>query len=186
MTYSIFYNTQGGRRFPIPLLALETYSIQAGSTQTADELLRLFMMIASEICHVKAPSDDDIDYFVQRLQGVQDELKELEEPSETTKSFGTAFQEYLNKLTIDSTILRMTGYDFEAARKIYCELDRDDAMKLVNEYVSGLMQEGLLNLESAMYGQGGSYKDDVKSKPKANVHDLTTEEGRASLRSFGF
>jgi hypothetical protein len=49
----------------------------------------------------------------------------------------------------------------------------------------------LLKLEAALYGSGGSYKNDGKSQGSGGeapgrVHDLTTDEGRAKLKALGF
>jgi hypothetical protein len=127
------------------------------------------------------------------LNDIREEVAPSAKASETKvskKSFGTSYDEYLQRLTLDSTVLRMVGYDVDAARRIYCEMDRDDAMKLIGEYVTGLMEEGLLRLEASMYGFGGKYKED-KGGPSSGEgqtkhHDLTTDEGKAALRRLGF
>jgi hypothetical protein len=154
-----------------------------------DELEDLLCGILHSFCSVEKPSDDDLNYFVDRLKAIQEEIKDRVPGSskKASKSFGTSYHEYISKLSIDSTILRMTGYNFDAAKRIYCELDRDDAMKLVTEYINGSMEESLLTLEACMYGMGGSYKNDGGGNKGADkVHDLSTEEGKAAARAMGF
>jgi len=204
MSHSIFYN-QGkkGRRFPISLLALETYSNGHHDGITEDERFDLFISVLTEICGVVRPGEDDLAYFLERLQAIHNEIQaEVESqqhvvaPKKPEIGFGTSYTDYISKLSFDSTVLRMTGYDYSAARKIYCELDRDDTMKLIKEYVTGLMEQSRVNLESSMYGFGNSYKNDTSassspgppgpSGPNVIVHDINTEEGKAALRRCGF
>jgi hypothetical protein len=187
MSNSIFFNQLKGRRFPIPLLAIEIYSDEARHCTTEDEVFDVFFRVITDICGVRQPTDEDLTYFVDRLDALRKEMEqnETQETKKAVRSFGTAYHEYLSNLMVDSRILRMVGYNFDVAKKIYCELDRDDAMKLVNEYMTGLLEEGLLNMEAAMYGFGGKYKDD-KGGSKANVHDLTTDEGKKALKRLGF
>ena len=192
MTHSIFYSMGSGRRFPISLLAVETYAVHVGEAVTDDELFDLFVSIVTEICGVSSPSTDDIHYFVERLQEIQKELSETPDTSAKgpKKGWGTNYVEFLQKLSLDSVILRMVGYDFDAAKKLYCDLDRSDTMKLVRDYTSGLMQEGLMLLESTMYGFGNSYSEDKgrgqSSSSNSRVHDINKPEGLAALRRLGF
>lgn len=191
MSHSIFYSMGSGRRFPISLLAVETYAIHVGDSVTDDELFDLFVSIVTEICGVPDPTTEDIHYFVGRLQEIQDELSEPQAVVEKgpKKGWGSSYVEFLQKLSLDSVILRMVGYDFDAAKKLYCDLDRADTMKLVRDYTSGLMQEGLMLLESTMYGFGNSYSEDKgrgKAFDSASAHDLRTPEGVAALKRLGF
>lgn len=194
MSHSIFYSMGSGRRFPISLLAVETYAVHVGEAITDDELFDLFVSIVTEICGLTNPTTDDIHYFVSRLQEIQDELAETPETLEKgpKKGWGSSYVEFLQKLSLDSVILRMVGYDFDAAKKLYCDLDRADTMKLVRDYTSGLMQEGLMLLESTMYGFGNSYSEDKNkdrgqsSDSNSKVHDIRTPAGLAALRQLGF
>lgn len=186
MSNSIFFNQLKGRRFPISLLAIEVYSLEVRNCASEDEVFDVFFRVITEICGVQQPTDDDLSYFVERLEVLRTEMSNEDvQPKKSVKSFGTAYHEYLSRLMVDSRILKMVGYNFDAAKKIYCELDRDDAMKLVTEYTTGLFEEGLLTMEAAMYGFGGKYKDD-KAGSKGNTHDLTTDEGKKALRRLGF
>lgn len=189
MSRSVFYNQVCGRRFPVSLLALEYYAVETQKCESDDELFDVFMRVVVDFCGVTSPTDDDLNYFVSRLESIRSEVSPEPQTPKTKprKSFGTSYDQYLQKLTLDSTILRMVNYDVDAAKRIYCEMDRDDAMKLVGDYVTGLMEEGLLQLEASMYGFGGRYKDDKggKSNP-VKTHDLTTDEGKAALKRLGF
>lgn len=187
MANSIFYNMTHGRRFPVSLLALETYAIRVTEVSTEDEHYDMFIKILTSICGVENPQVDDIQYLAERIKSIKDETVEGK-ASKAGHSFGTYYQEYLGKLSSDSTILRMVNYDVNAARRIYCELDRDDAYKLMKEYLEGLLEEGRLRMEAAMYGFGGGYKDDGKggSGNVGETFDVSSEEGKAALKAMGF
>lgn len=188
MSRSVFYNQVCGRRFPVSLLALEYYAVETQKCDSDDELFDVFMKVVVELCGVTSPTDEDLTYFVERLEKVRTEVNpESKPPAKPRKSFGTSYDQYLQRLTLDSTILRMVNYDVDSAKRIYCEMDRDDAMKLVGDYVTGLMEEGLLQLEASMYGFGGKYKDDKGGRNgPSKTHDLTTDEGKAALKRLGF
>lgn len=188
MSRSVFYNQSCGRRFSVSLLALEFYAVETQKCESDDDLFDTFMRVVVDFCGVTEPTDEDLNYFVERLNAIRDEVNKESKPQpagKPRKSFGTSYDQYLQKLTLDSTILRMVNYDIESARRIYCEMDRDDAMKLVNDYVTGLMEEGLLQLEASMYGFGGKYKGDG-GKSGGRTHDLNTAEGKEALKRLGF
>ena len=192
MSRSVFYNQACGRRFPVSLLALEYYAVETQKCESEDELFDVFMKVVVDFCGVSSPNDEDLNYFVERLNTIRTETERSAPLSDKAprKSFGTSYDSYLQRLTLDSTVLRMVGYDVNAAHRIYCEMDRDDAMKLIGDYVTGLMEEGLLQLEASMYGFGGKYKDDKggpgQTDGQTKTHDLTTDEGKAALRRLGF
>lgn len=187
---SLFYQHTYGRRFPVPLLALEVYAQNISAAKTDNDIYDVLVQLLSSVCKVKSPCKEDIEYFVKRLQEVDRSLKKDEPkaaPGTPRKSFGTSFSDYLQNLSLDSAVLRMTGYDMQAASRLYCEVDRDDVMVLVADYYSGKAEENLVAMEAAMYGSGNSYKEDKKPRAsKANTHDLATPEGIGALRSMGF
>lgn len=192
MPNSIFYNTTT-RRFPVPLLAVETYSIQHEFVTSEEDFIAMCCYVLADVCKVKNPDADDIEYFLERIAEKDGEGEEPPGPSKEGKSkdsrsFGTEFHKYLGKITLDRTIMMMVGYDYEAARRIYCELDKADARLLYKDYLDGLREKGILYLDAVLYGMGGSYKGDKKSSSDVESvkHDLNTAEGMAALRSFGF
>lgn len=191
---SIFYSES--RRFPISLLALEVYSEKSPAAKTDDELMDIVIEVMSRYCGVIRPNDDDFQYFLERLSEVKQEVdKDLEAdtpPSINKMSFGTSYIGYMNKLKLDSTIMQMTGYHFENAKVIYCQLDRIDALRLISEYNVEKLETHKVSMEAVLYGMGGEYKGDASKSSSGDsvaierVHDVRTKEGAAALRKFGF
>ena len=186
---SIFYMHAYGRRFPVPLMALEAYSVDSEGASTDQELFDVLMVTLSKHCKVAEPNDADISYFLERLTKLKEEIEEnSKEDSPQGKTFGTAYMDYLSELPIDGALLKMVHYDIDAAEKLYCDIDRDDAVSLVRDYIRGKSQDNLVSMEASMYGMGGSYAEDKdESKPaKEKGMDISTEEGAAALRQLGF
>lgn len=177
-----------GRRFPIPLMALEAYAIDSEGATTDQELFDVLMVTLSKHCKVTKPQDEDIAYFLERLKGIKGEIEEnSEEEVNHGKTFGSAYMAYIGALPIDGAILQMVGYDIDSAEKLYCDLDRDDAVQLVKDYIKGKTEENLVRLEASMYGMGGKYEEDKGGSTKKDKGvDISTEEGAAQLRALGF
>jgi len=190
-SFSIFYQHKYGRKFPVSLLCLEVYSSKMKDSVTDDEIYNTLVTVLSSTCGVTNPTNEDLEYFMSRLKQIDEDMRgDGKEGAQgrVGKSFGTSFSEYLQSLSLDSAILKMTGYDMEAATRLFCDIDRDDVIKLVGEYYSGKAEENLVAMEASMYGGGNSYKEDKPGKraSKANTHDLTTPEGMQAIKSMGF
>ena len=196
-TPSVFYQHKFGRRFPVPLMAFEMYSVTVCGAQTDMEVYDVLIKVLTKACNIKSQSDPelekDIAYLIERITDVGKELNISQEKSDNvitpSKSFGTSYMEYLHDLSVDSAILRMVTYDIEAANRLYCELDRDEVMVLIAEYFSGKAEENLVKMEASMYGNGGKYQADKggnAEKNKGKMHDISTAAGFANLKSMGF
>lgn len=184
---SIFYMHAHGRRFPVPLMALEAYAMDSENAETDQELFDVLMVTLSKHCKVSKPTDDDINYFVSRLGKLKEEIEgNSAEESTHGKTFGSAYMDYISDLPIDGALLKMVHYDIDAAEKLYCDIDRDDAVQLVKDYIKGKAEENLVKMEASMYGMGGSYEEDKGPKKKDKGVDISTEEGAAQLRALGF
>lgn len=186
---SIFYMHAYGRKFPVPLMALEAYAMDSENATTDEELFNVLITTLSKHCGVAQPNDEDIAYFVSRLTKLKEEITENSEEGATYgKTFGSAYMGYISDLPIDGALLKMVHYDIDAAEKLYCDIDRDDAVQLVKDYIKGKAEENLVKMEAAMYGMGGSYEEDKGSKQdnKEKGIDISTEEGAAALRALGF
>ena len=186
---SIFYQHKHGRRFPVSLMALEVYSKSMMDASTDNEIYDVLITTLASSCKVLDPTKEDVDYFIKRLTEIHEDMGEKDEKGgvgSKSKTFGSSFTEYLNGLSIDATLLKMTSYDMDAASKLYCDLDRDDVISLVSDYFSGRAEENLVAMEAALYGSGNSYKkDSFTDRGDVVSHDLATPEGIASIRSMG-
>lgn len=188
MSESIFYKQfLDPSRLKVSLLAVELYAHLSAGLTNDDQVLAAIHQVLQSACGVQNPTDDHVLLFIEKLAGIKKEV--TQESKVPGRTFSSAYTEYLNNLHLDSTILRMVGYDLGLAGRIYRDLDREDALRIISDYLSGIQQEGVLMLEAVAYGFGGGYKDD-KSKNKSKAHDLTTTEGKrtalTALRSLGF
>lgn len=188
---SLFYKHTYGRRFPVPLLSLEVYSKNIQGAVTDTEVYNVLTDILSSVCKIKDPDKGDVEYFIKRLQLIDESLSKPSaqgrEAGRPKRSFGTSFSAHLEGLSLDSALLKMTGYNMDAASRLYCETDRDDVMALVSDYFSGRGEENLVAMEATLYGSGNSYKEDKGTKnSNASTHDLQTKEGVSALKSMGF
>ncbi|RLA45994.1 MAG: hypothetical protein DRR06_06005 [Gammaproteobacteria bacterium] len=183
---SLFYNHTFGRRFPIPLMALEAYALDSEAAQTDEDLFNVLVTTLSRHCKVSKPSEQDITYFLERLQGIKEEISNSPDGGVAKgKTFGSAYMDYVSGLPMDSALLKMVNYDISAADRLYCTIDRDDVVQLVKEYIQGKAEENLVRFEASMYGFGGSYSED-KPENKDKGVDISTPDGMAALKSLGF
>ena len=189
-TNSCFFNDKFNRKFPISLMALEIYGQLFGEEQpTEEELYTLTISLIKDYCGVDEPSDEDFVHFVQYVTKLSADTKDKKPPVKRKKprSFGTSYEEYLHGINPDQMILIMTGYDYEQARYIYCELDREVSLAMVGNYVKGCLETNTIRMEASMYGFGGKYKND-RSGEQGRNYDMNTDEGVKALsnvKGFG-
>lgn len=184
---SVFYMHAYGRRFPVPLMALECYALGSEKAGSDQELLDVLVSTISTHCKISAPKESDIDYFLTRLKEIKAEISENSaEEMVKGKTFGSAYMDYISKLPVDAALLKMVNYDIGAAEKLYCNIDRDDVIQLVRDYIRGKAEENLVSMEASMYGFGGHYEKDKKDSGGSKGIDISTEAGAAALKSLGF
>lgn len=190
-TASLFYNHKYGRKFPVSLMALEAYAIEVEGASEDNEIYDALIRVLAKACDVKSPTKEDIEYLISRITEVGKELADNKKEGDdkggkSKKSFGTSYMEYLHGLSVDSAILKMVNYDITAATALYCDIDRDDVIRLIKEYFSGAAEENLVKMEATMYGSGTSYKgDNGGKKENESTHDISTPEGFANLKAMG-
>jgi len=188
---SLFYKLKYVYRFPISLLCLEMYvELSQGITDEASAL-EVFSRVLIKSCGIREPTEEDVVYFMGRLEQINKDIQKENEKfnikESSMRTFGSSYRDYIRDIPFDRILMQMTNYDLIAANRLYTELDRDDIMPMIAEYVKGKIEAGILQLDSCLYGFGGSYKEDQSAgKENVIVHDLQTEEGRAAMRSFGF
>lgn len=170
-----FYDSRFTHRFPVPLLTFEWLHTQQPEEEMSDEqLLRWYAEACRQCCGVQNPTIDDAAYLIQRVVAAS-KLNEKNQGSESKykrKDFGAALSDYLKTLELEDLILLACGYDYERARHVYCELDRDEATHLIDNFVKELSHRHNIALEVAIYGAGGGYKG---NDAETEVIDLTTQ-----------
>ena len=183
---SLFYNQLEKDRFILPLIALESYAIKKPFCKTEEDLLSLIYDILSTYCLGRELEPDDLQTFYDRLEAFNKERDEAaQNPPLKGASFGTSFTEYIQTLPIDQLLLRMCGYDYDNAKVLYCEVDRDEVICIARMYVTGLLEEHKVAMEACMYGFGGKYKGD-RLAGDVRVHNLNASGGRQRLKELGF
>ncbi|WP_422451837.1 hypothetical protein [Endozoicomonas sp. ALC066] len=126
-------------------------------------------------CDRTGRTKDDLEAVAVRLA---EEKKESEERQEVTKStkqgFGTSFLEWYSKLSPDLMCLMATGFDFEKARHLYCEVDKEVANEVLKAFSEHSWNEAHLRFEACLFGFGGGYgKGGSSTKGEENVVDAT-------------
>lgn len=178
---SIFYNKKFGTKYPVSFLVTETVAekIKAAAEDGQEGGVVFFSCVLSALkeCHGGTPTDDDIDAAVEKLQNVILDAQKQAEKKLPTKprgnQFAAAYIDWVEQLDPVATCLFVSGFDFERARILYSEVDREDVMLLVERYLSSEWEKIKLGYESAVYGAGGSFSSD-KSEPDGTIsYDLT-------------
>lgn len=154
-------------RFPVPLLALERFADLQQALDTESALLTTL----TTCCGIQKPDDADLTYFVERLAEITEAKPDTPPPKgPDKKSLGTSYFNALSDLPVDHLLLAAVGYDYAKAEYLYCRADRTVAMAVLDTYVKLQAEHFNYVFECAMYGFGGSYKDD--SAPPEGAIDL--------------
>lgn len=189
MDMSIFLK-RIGRRFPVPMLAIEYFSTYISARLTDEEVNEHIAYIVERICGVKSPGEDDLHYLLSRLKEAQelDKKENGANPVDTQqkKSFGYALNSWLGDTTPVGLLGEMTQYNMGVMQELYCKSDFTDLQFLLKSYVQGIQARALINYESALYAAGGRYSGDKGSGDNVRRFDANTKEGLAAMRSFGF
>jgi len=187
---SIFNNDLLVHSFPIPLLAYELLEIELANTSeediTEEKVQKMYRDILIKACGVVQPKRADLEEFLNRTDKV---LKQLAKGAgkaatntEVKKSLGFSshFYKFIDKLDIPSLILNCTGFDYQKAKYLYCEVDRDAAMQIVSCYIDRIQQDHKIMLESAVYGFGGDMGEGSGTETEV---DLSTGAGSKDMFS---
>jgi hypothetical protein len=178
----MFYKHKFKSSLVVSLLALETYHTRAIGCESTEDLLVVVYSVLQECCGIENPTEENLLEFTSRLQKISEEaVKDPQKVPVKSKGFSTNFYKYLSELSLQNTLMLMTGFDFERARVIYCDLDRDEAIALIKDFTSGMLEQGILSFEAALYGGGNSYKED-----SGEVKQLDTSESLKMLQGLGF
>lgn len=171
------------QRFAVPLLALEAYQ-NAGLSEESSELeVSQALVSAISLCGVSSPAQEDIEYFVERLEGLSASKSQNKGVDKApTQSLGTAYAKFMRELSVIDILGLMTHYNPSALRYWYCEADAEATMLLVERYVQELFERVQVNFEACMYGFGGKYESDNSG---SKVIDANSKEGLAALQQFG-
>lgn len=184
---SVFYLQKVERRFPISLMAIEVYSnwSQTSTELAEDQVVDHLSSLVKEYCFVESPTEEDIAYFLEYLKGLQEAIEGQSPPKKSRKqSFGTSYSQYLQSNPLDLTLLQMVNYDYAKAQDLYCQVDREDVLLMIGNFLRFESEKTQTLYEACLYGFGGKYKSDKGGEVIS--YDLDTDQGLAELAACGF
>jgi hypothetical protein len=165
---SVFYDSRFTVRFPVPLLFFEWVSKNPTHSDATDQEIINHYTYALKFLRVHPnPSQEDLQYVLDRL--VKTSATGDGRKTSPVKGFGHALREMLEEMDTQGLLLAACGFDYAKARHVYCELDRDEALHIVNTYVKLMSHHHSMAYEAGVYASGGAYKDSENTE----VIDMT-------------
>ena len=138
-------------------------------------------------------SQEQLEAIAREVEAATEAISERKDDSEDQgKTIGTALLEWAKKMDPEKICLFTAGFDFKKARHLYMEVDHRAVLEMYAARISYEEQVLTSRFEAAMYGFGGSYKEDKAAKSSApseegvTVVDLTagaTEENMIKLKA---
>ena len=177
--------------FPIPLLAFEILFKEFDSLPSEDESLIVACYHKALLlgCGITEVAEDHVNYFYERVLALKDQLEEPSEgphPASAGKGFYSDYISYVSELDTGFSALISTGFDYYKAKVLYTELDRDTALAIIKASHAHASRLSRVQLEACVYGFGGEMSGGSGADSNAQVHDISTAQGKASLKSMGF
>jgi len=175
--------------FPIPLLAFEILFKEFDNLPSEEESLIAACYHKSLLlgCGIEEITNEHIKYFSERVLALK---AEFEKPSEgvntqpASKGFYSDYISYVSELDTSVSALISTGFDYHKAKYLYTEVDRGIALEIIKASHTHTSRLSRVQLEACVYGFGGEMSGG--SSESAKVHDISTAQGKASLKSMGF
>lgn len=183
MNNTIFFDSLQ-ERFTVSLLTVEYYAAHMVVGLDDNSSLKILDNTLALTCGVNNPAQEDYEYLIEKLTILKNTIEKApinQTPSK--KTFGSSFNEYLNNLDIIGLLGRMTHYNMENMRYLYCQCHFEHVQSLIKTYSQGLLETNLIAMESCLYGSGNNYKDDQGSD--SNVIDANSKQGLAMLSQYG-
>jgi len=124
-------------------------------------------------------------YQKEELQAMSDSAKQIEDSNKSGskgkgKGFGQDYLEHIKDLSPADKCMVVCEYDYDKAKRLYCEVEKSAADRIVTLYMGTRWQELKTNFEASVLGFGGSLDG---KKDKGPSYDMTTEEGQKAAMS---
>ena len=189
---TIFFSHRFLRPFPVSFLFIEHVAtglrdkaeVEGESTELVVRQVRDSLIA---VAGLKEPDQAQMDYALERLAALTKEAQEAEKdgPHKPSKpGFATAYMDWAASLDPQEACLVAAGFDFQQARHLYCEVDREDVLKLTESRMRCEWERIKIAYESSVYAFGGGYEgDDSRRKGKITEYDLSKDDegGMAAL-----
>jgi hypothetical protein len=155
---SLFYQARFVMRFPIPLLALERFDVLVKTLPILDAAISTI----TECCHRHPVQNEDIIYFLERVQDLQKPPKppNLSSGPVSIKTLGTSFGKFLSSKPPDHILLMACGWDYNKAAHLYSMEDAAVSILVIDDFLSLQQERNNYLYEAVLYGFGGSYAED--------------------------
>lgn len=198
---SLFFDQLEVDKLPVKVsyLFLEVFTKAMTQNQEASVEEALAITLLKIGYNLKDLNEDQAETMVGRLLKFQQEEVEAlaritEEANKSSiatggkgKSFGQDYLEYFKEMSNADKCLVACNYDYERARVLYCETDKDIADAVLSKYMETRWQELKTIFEAAVFGFGGSIGGKKDDGP---AFDMTSKEGSEAaanqLRALGF
>ena len=188
---TLFYKSHFSPELPITFLFTEHLMavLQGIEPQEREEKFVEVVALSLQVCGVTkgAPTEEELVSVIERLN--EQALKEREEDDlaiQGGRNFAGYFIQWAGKLHAEALTLFLADYDFERARRYYCELDQQAVIAIASERLRLEFERARVSFEAALFGFGGSYKGSPKDGDAD--FDLTKDNATAEvmLKNFGF
>ncbi len=176
----MFFEANFQRLFPVTFLLVEAIAQSiVGGEQNEDVAISKAIVTVAKVPVTRSA----IDYVVDRVREVYpgDTEQEASTPR-TGRGFATAFQQWASSLSPEGVCLYLAKYDFEGARRLYCEVDKKDVVAMAALKIKEEWERSVLSYECSLYGFGGSYGNEERDD--SDALDVNSEEGLRALSQF--
>ncbi len=196
MELSCFYNDALCHPFPVTMLLLEQISVvmhddklkreEGAAPATFEEVISKTL---KSLDIKKKPTKEDILYTFSRLEGMRP--KEVDPNNSTAsdnsrkKSFASDYLKWVSQLDHEQVCMHVAGYDYDKARSLYTEVDRDSVLKLAKQKADSDWHGKMTEFEACLFGFGGGYGSGGEGSNEFDMkEDLKSAE--ASIKGLGF
>ena len=173
-------------RIPVTLLFIEVLkdlqpTLEDEDTQTVLQAA----LVEAGLIELGTILDDEV--AIELLTRIQPKPKKEEQvstesrqPRSRKRSFGSEFVEAFEKMSIVEKCLYAADFDYEYARKLYCEFDREVAEEVIKAKIAFDTSMNNVRFEAVVIGMGGSFSNNPGSPTNGapgEVVDFAPEGG---------
>ena len=193
MEHSIFFTKRCGPKLSIPISYLFLETLQRLVSESPEVLLSEAILQAAQQCFAATLSREEQNEVAARMLLLNQKIeKEEGKDKKDERSFGTALLKWISELSAEKICFLLSRFDPIKAEKLYCDVDYELISDMLATYMEHEWQQVNAKVEAALYGFGGSYKEDTMSRKADDentvTYDLTKGDnaGLAQLKSLGF
>lgn len=175
MPHTPLFTDSSTKLFPVSLAAFEFIIEGLSKLDIIDNeaISELYCKAMVEHCFQPTPTTEGVNYISERLRDANESVggksRNITKPSK--RSFSSEFSKMMSDLHTDQLIMQMCEYDYAKAKTVYCTVDRDIALAMLNTYLTRLQHDQQVVFEAAVYGFGGSFEGGKKVDVEYDLTD---------------